>query len=80
MGKVIMVSDEIYNKLKMMKKPGESFTQVISRLITKKPRLMEIAGKKTITKNNWKKIKESFKERDKLDEVRRRYLTELIEK
>lgn len=80
MGKVIMVSDEVYEKLKRMKKPGESFSDVIKRLLKDKPKLTDIAGSKTITKRDWQKIKEIFKDRDKLDELRRNYLLRLVER
>jgi len=80
MGKVIMVSDEVYEKLKRMKKPGESFSDVIKRLLKDKPKLTDIAGSKTITKRDWQKIEEIFKDRDKLDELRRNYLLRLVER
>jgi len=78
MGKVIMVSDEIYEKLKRMKRPGESFSDVIGRLLSYKPRLSEIAGSGTISSSDWERVKEVFRKRDELDEIRRRYLLGLI--
>jgi len=80
LGKVIMVSDEVYERLKRMKKPGESFSDVINRLLSYKPKLSEIAGSGTISLRDWEKVKEIFRERDKLDEIRRKYLLGLIEK
>ena len=74
-----MVSDDVYERLKRMKKPGESFSDVISRLLNYKPKLSEIAGSGTISIRDWEKIKEVFKDRDKLDDVRRKYLLGLIE-
>jgi len=79
MGRVIMVSDDVYERLKRMKKPGESFSDVINRLLNYKPKLSEIAGSGTISIRDWEKIKELFKDRDKLDDVRRKYLLGLIE-
>ena len=78
LGKVIMVSDEIYEKLKRMKRPGESFPDVIGRLLSYKPRLSEIAGSGTISSSDWERVKEVFRKRDELDEIRRRYLLGLI--
>ncbi len=75
-----MVSDEVYERLKRMKKPGESFSDVINRLLSYKPKLSEIAGSGTISLRDWEKVKEIFRERDKLDEIRRKYLLGLIEK
>ncbi|MCD6465007.1 antitoxin VapB family protein [Candidatus Bathyarchaeota archaeon] len=78
MGKVIMLSDDVYKRLKMMKGPGESFSDVIERLLKYKPKLTEIAGSKTITIKDWRKVKESLKVREKLDEERRKYLLGLL--
>jgi|GEM_PF-692551 len=78
LGKVIMVSDEIYEKLKRMKRPGESFSDVIGRLLSYKPKLSEIAGSGTISSSDWERVKEVFRKRDELDEIRRRYLLGLI--
>jgi predicted CopG family antitoxin len=41
--KTISVSDEAYARLKSLKKPGESFSDTINRLTSRK-RLSEIAG------------------------------------
>ena len=41
--KTISVSDEAYARLKALKKPGESFSDIINRL-TARRRLSEIAG------------------------------------
>ena len=78
MGKVIMLSDDVYKRLKMMKGPGESFSDVIERLLKYKPKLSEIAGSKTITIKDWRRVKESLKVREKLDEERRKYLLGLL--
>jgi len=78
MGKVIMLSDDVYKRLKMMKGPGESFSDVIERLLKYKPKLGEIAGSKTIIIKDWRRVKESLKVREKLDEERRKYLLGLL--
>jgi len=79
MGRVIMIADDIYERLKRMKRPGESFSDVIARLLEKKPKLSDIAGSKTITKKDWEKVKKKFKIQEELNEIRRKYLLELIE-
>lgn len=48
-----MVSDDVYERLKRIKRPGESFSDVIRRLLKYKPRLIEIAGSKTVTVKDW---------------------------
>jgi len=75
-----MVSEEVYERLKRMKRPGESFSDVINRLLRYKPRLMEIAGSKTISIKEWEEVKKALKDREKLDEVRIKYLLELMSK
>ncbi|MHA1632119.1 MAG: antitoxin VapB family protein [Candidatus Freyarchaeota archaeon] len=75
-----MVTDEVYEALKRMKWKGESFSDVIKRLLKFKPRLMEIAGSKTISRKDWERVKKELSYQRELDEVRRRYLLELIGK
>ena len=75
-----MVSEEVYERLKRMKRPGESFSDVINRLLRYKPRLMEIAGSKTISIKEWEEVKKALKDREKLDKVRIKYLLELMSK
>lgn len=80
MGRVVMLSDEVYERLRRMKSPGKSFSAVISRLLKYKPRLTEIAGGRMVTVKDWEHVEEAFRERDKLDDARRRYLLGLIDK
>ncbi|MCD6563997.1 MAG: antitoxin VapB family protein [Thermoproteales archaeon] len=60
MDKVIMIADDIYERLRRMKRPGESFSDVIACLLSDKPRLSDIAGSKTISKKEWNKVKRKF--------------------
>ncbi|NVM27248.1 MAG: hypothetical protein HWN65_00290 [Candidatus Helarchaeota archaeon] len=53
MAKNIAVSDEVYELLSRFKLPGESFSDVIKRVIKRGGKLMDLAGKKTITKEQW---------------------------
>ena len=75
-----MVSEEVYERLKRIKRPGESFSDVINRLLRYRPRLMEIAGSKTISVKEWEEVKRALKDREKLDEIRIKYLLELMSK
>ncbi|MEM2107548.1 MAG: antitoxin VapB family protein [Candidatus Bathyarchaeia archaeon] len=61
-----------------MKRPEESFSDVIKRLLKNKPKLLEITGSKTISIKDWENIIKAFRDRDRLDDVRRRYLLGLI--
>ncbi|MEK6934668.1 MAG: antitoxin VapB family protein [Nanoarchaeota archaeon] len=57
MTKVISISDDVYNSLKNLKKPGESFSIVIRKLVKKrksKKGLLSLAG---IWKNNEEMVK-----------------------
>ena len=53
MARTIAVSDEVYELLEKLKLPQESFSDVIKRIIKRGGRLMDIAGRKTITKEEW---------------------------
>jgi len=80
MGKVIMVSEDVYNELKKLKRPGESFSDVIRRLLSRKPKLSDIAGRKTISKKDWEELKEIFSSRDEMDRIRREILLKMLGK
>ena len=80
MGKVIMVSDDVYEKLNRIKNPGESFSNVIKRLLDYKPKLMSVAGAKTITVKEWELVKKIFEKQEELDDIKRKYLLELMKK
>lgn len=48
------------------------------RPFIRKTKLSDIAGNKTITKKDWEKVKKKFRIQEELNEIRRRYLLELI--
>lgn len=75
-----MLSDEVYEQLRRMKRPWESFSDLINRLLKNRVKLTEIAGSKTITIEDWKSMEKIFRNRDKLDDIRRSYLLGLINK
>ena len=60
MAKTIAVSDEVYELLSRFKLPGESFSDVIKRVIKRRGKLMDIAGKKTITKEQWALVNNKY--------------------
>jgi len=80
MAKSIMVSDDVYEALKKAKLPGESFSDVIRRLLRERPRISELAGKRTVTKEEWKEVERAFFKQRKLDEVRRDILLGMVGK
>ncbi len=53
MTKKIAVSDDVYLLLRKHNLLGESFSDTIRRAINRSRRLMDIAGTRTITKNEW---------------------------
>lgn len=67
--KVIMVTDDVYERLSRIRRPGESFSDVIARLLSNKPRLSDIAGSKTISKKEWNKVKRKFERQEELNEI-----------
>jgi predicted CopG family antitoxin len=75
MAKNIAVSDDVYELLSRLKLPNESFSDTIKRL-AKKPRLSEIAGSKTVTKEEWAKVEEMFRRQKQYDIRRKKSLLE----
>ena len=61
MAKVIAVSDEVYLLLKRAKRPDESFSKVIKRSLEGTSKLSDIVGSKTISTEDWKKVKAEIK-------------------
>jgi predicted CopG family antitoxin len=73
MAKNIAVSDDVYKLLSRLKLPEESFSDTIRRL-AKTPKLGEIAGTKTITKEQWRSVQAVFRKQEEKDLERRRTL------
>ena len=72
MPKTIMVSDDVYEALKKEKEPGESFSDVIRRLLERrKPKISELAGKKTVIKEEWLEVEKAFRVQRELTKRRR---------
>ena len=72
MPKTIMVSDDVYEALKKEKKPRESFSDVIRRLLQRKrPEISELAGKKTVTREEWLEVERAFRTQRELTDKRR---------
>jgi predicted CopG family antitoxin len=74
MAKTIAVSDDVYELLVKAKLPNESFSDVIRRSIKKGMKISDIAGSKTISEEDWKKVLEAFQPQVKIDEEKRRKL------
>ncbi|MEM2335934.1 MAG: antitoxin VapB family protein [Candidatus Bathyarchaeia archaeon] len=76
MAKTIAVSDDVYELLLKAKLPNESFSDVIRRSIKKGMRISNIAGSKTISEEDWKKVVKAFEPQKWADEEKRRKLLE----
>lgn len=74
MAKNIAVSDELYNILSKLKRPNESFTEVIMRSIKYSTSLMDIAGEEIIPANEWERIKQIFHKKEAKDLERKKAL------
>jgi len=75
MAKTIAVSDDVYELLVKSKLPNESFSETIRRTLKKGMKLSDIAGSRTVTKEDWEKVTKAFEIQRKLDEERKKRLT-----
>jgi len=79
MVKTISVSDEVYEKLKKMKLEGESFSDVINRLIERRTKISDIAEMNILTEEEAKKIEELLKKiREERIKMKKERLLELM--
>ncbi len=61
MAKNIAVSDDVYELLRKVKLPGESFSDVIRRGLKQGTRLSDIRGSGTISKEDWLKVRKTIR-------------------
>jgi len=72
MPRTIMISDDVYEALKEEKRPKESFSDVIRRLLKRnRSKISDLAGRRTITKEEWAEVERAFEIQRKLTERRR---------
>jgi len=74
MAKNIAISDDIYKALSKIKRPNESFSEVIRRLLPGKSMLQDLIGRKTFTQEEWSEVKQAFVSQKQLDERRKKSL------
>lgn len=79
MAKNIAVSDEVYSLLSKLKLPGESFSEVIKRIIKRGGKLTDLVGKKTITKEEWSRVEDSYTPVKELEIERKEKLIKKIQ-
>jgi len=70
MARTIAVSDDVYELLVKSKLPNESFSETIRRALKKGMKLSDIAGSRTVTKEDWEKVIKASELQRKLDEER----------
>ena len=70
MAKNIAVADDVYKKLKRLKRRDESFSELLRRLIKTRGAISDIAGSATMSSEEWMNLKEMSKEQEALDEER----------
>jgi predicted CopG family antitoxin len=68
MTRTIVVSEDVYELLSKAKLPNESFSDVILRALKKGMRLSDIAGSRTVTKEDWEKVTKAFNTQKNLRE------------
>ena len=59
MAKTIAVSDAVYRLLERSKLPGESFSDVIMKGLSKKT-ILEIRGSRTISRSDWERARKEI--------------------
>jgi len=74
MAKTIAVADDVYELLLKSKLRNESFSETIRRALKKGMRLSDIAGSRTVTKEDWQKVAKAFEHQKNLDENRKKKL------
>ena len=62
MAKNIAVSDDVYELLRKVKLPGESFSDVIRRGLKRGTRLSDIRGSRTISREDWLRVRKTIQE------------------
>jgi predicted CopG family antitoxin len=65
MARTIAVSDEVYRKLKKARMPGESFSSAINRTLEMRPKLVEVIGTRTLSKDDWKQAQGVLKKSER---------------
>jgi len=74
MAKTIAVSNDVYELLLKSKLRNESFSETIRRALKKGMKLSDIAGSRTVTKEDWQKATRTFELQKNLDEKRKKRL------
>ena len=75
MAKTIAISDDVYELLRKVKLPGESFSDVIRRSFNRGVKLTDIYGSGTLSKADWIRVQKTIRESE---EITRRKLTRMF--
>lgn len=70
MAKNIAVADDVYKELKRLKKPDESFSELLRRLIKTRGTISDLAESATLSSEEWMRLKELKKEQATHDNER----------
>lgn len=74
MARNIAVADDVYKQLVTLKRPGESFSDVLRRLLKTRRRISDLAGSATLTVKEWREVLERKRAQDRMDRERRESL------
>ncbi len=66
MARNIAVSDDVYELLRKVRLPGESFSDVIRRGLGRGIKLMDIYGSGTISKKDWQEVRKTIRESEEI--------------
>ena len=74
MARNIAIADEIYEQLKNMKRVGESFSDLLRRLLKTRANLSDLVGSSTMTVEEWSKMldlkrKQALQDKERLDSL-----------
>ncbi|MCF2135902.1 MAG: antitoxin VapB family protein [Candidatus Thorarchaeota archaeon] len=76
MARNIAVSEDVYRELRALKREGESFSDVLRRLLRRRSRLTDLAGSMMLSSDEWAKMREIKEKQTELDEARTKHLLE----
>ncbi len=64
MARIVMINDEVYARLRALKKKGESFGSVILRLMNQRKRIsvLDLAGKWPYSREKMKRVEDTLEE------------------
>lgn len=73
MARNVSLAEDVYLALKRIKREGESFSEVIRRLLESRPAIAEVAGKHLLSEESWEKARERIEAMQRISAERIRH-------